>query len=243
MTLGPIDVQQKTFGTALRGYDLDEVDDFLDEVVTSLREYEERLAEANARIRKLEDEADERGDAEGAISRALVAAQRSADEIVTEAREEAERILADARQEAGTLEAERERVRAQVAAEIEELRTVVAELRSRVASLSASVEEDLSTMAAAVDEAADHVEPEIPSGFGDYATEVEGRVDVEAVEVEPAEPEIEELGEAAGDETEMEEAEDTDDLEDVMEFFEDTGVDEEPAEAEATHAPRPWERD
>ena len=32
MPLTPIDVQQKTFATALRGYDLDEVDDFLDAV-------------------------------------------------------------------------------------------------------------------------------------------------------------------------------------------------------------------
>mgnify|MGYP000417498112 CR=1 FL=1 len=46
MPLTPIDVQQKTFGTALRGYDLDEVDDFLDEIVTSLKDSEQRLRDA-----------------------------------------------------------------------------------------------------------------------------------------------------------------------------------------------------
>ena len=74
MALTPIDVQQKTFGTALRGYDLDEVDDFLDEVVTSLQGYEQRLVEAQARIQALETELADKGDSESAISRALVAA-------------------------------------------------------------------------------------------------------------------------------------------------------------------------
>ena len=72
MALTPIDVQQKTFGTALRGYDLDEVDDFLDEVVTSLREYEEKLESANGRIAELEARAGDQGDDASAISRAFV---------------------------------------------------------------------------------------------------------------------------------------------------------------------------
>jgi len=44
--LTPADVEQKTFSTALRGYDLDEVDDFLDEVVATLRELTEQLDQA-----------------------------------------------------------------------------------------------------------------------------------------------------------------------------------------------------
>lgn len=42
------DVEQKTFSTALRGYDLDEVDDFLDEIVTTIRALNEQLDEARA---------------------------------------------------------------------------------------------------------------------------------------------------------------------------------------------------
>ncbi len=85
MALTPIDVQQKTFGTALRGYDLDEVDDFLDEVVTTLKSYEERLVESQERIAALQAELEGKGDSESAISRALVTAQRSADALVAEA--------------------------------------------------------------------------------------------------------------------------------------------------------------
>ena len=43
MELTPIDVEQKAFTQALRGYQMDEVDDFLDEIVTALRGYDQRL--------------------------------------------------------------------------------------------------------------------------------------------------------------------------------------------------------
>jgi DivIVA domain-containing protein len=42
------DVEQKTFSTALRGYDLDEVDDFLDEIVATIRTLNDQLDEARA---------------------------------------------------------------------------------------------------------------------------------------------------------------------------------------------------
>ena len=48
MTLTPADVEGKTFGTALRGYDLDEVDDFLDDVVGTLRDLQDQVASARA---------------------------------------------------------------------------------------------------------------------------------------------------------------------------------------------------
>ena len=41
MMLTPSDVEQRTFGTALRGYDVGEVDEFLDEVVATLRRLQE----------------------------------------------------------------------------------------------------------------------------------------------------------------------------------------------------------
>jgi len=42
------DVEQKTFSTALRGYDLDEVDDFLDEVVATIKHLTEQMDEARS---------------------------------------------------------------------------------------------------------------------------------------------------------------------------------------------------
>lgn len=139
MPLTPIDVQQKTFATALRGYDLDEVDDFLDSVVVALKDYDQRLSDAQERISTLEAELNDRGDAEGAIARALVAAQRSADAIVADAKEEAERVLSDADSEASQLADTRETERARLQAEIDEIRAKVGSVRASVADLAATI--------------------------------------------------------------------------------------------------------
>ena len=136
MPLTPIDVQQKTFGTALRGYDLDEVDDFLDAVVTALKDYEQRVRDAQERIGTLENQATDRGDAEGAIARALVAAQRSADAIVEEAKADAARIVAEARAEATQFTQARDEERADAESEVERIRGLVADLRTRLLGLA-----------------------------------------------------------------------------------------------------------
>lgn len=96
MPLTPIDIQQKTFGPELRGYNMDEVDDFLDDVVATLKDYDQRVRDAQDRIRALEAEISTSGEDETAISRALVAAQKQADALLAEAKEDAERIRNEA---------------------------------------------------------------------------------------------------------------------------------------------------
>ncbi len=160
MALTPIDVQQKTFGTALRGYDLDEVDDFLDEVVTTLKSYEERLTEAQNRITALEADLAGKGDSESAISRALVAAQRSADMIVDEAKAESNRILEDAQAQNERLAAVRDEERAKLDVEVAGLRSGIAEIRGKVKLLVAAVEADVDAMDRVIDEGIQELKPD-----------------------------------------------------------------------------------
>lgn len=163
MTLTPSDVEQKTFSTALRGYDLDEVDDFLDEVVTTIRELNEQVAEASqapapappapvetppepAPTPEPTPPADE-----SAVGRALIAAQETADKIVSDAREEAERILEQARTEADDLASAKEQQRAATEAEMAELTEHVAGVRSRLAVLATAVANRLDEMDEAIE--------------------------------------------------------------------------------------------
>ena len=171
MPLTPIDVQQKTFGTALRGYDLDEVDDFLDDIVTALKDYEQRLRDAQERIATLELEMNDRGDAEGAIARALVAAQRSADSIIADAKAEADKIVGDAHNEASEMSKARDVEKADAEAEIGRIRGIVDDLRVRLSELTAAVGVPLEKVDTAI------------------ATALE---DLEVVEFEPAVTEFEE---------------------------------------------------
>jgi DivIVA domain-containing protein len=146
MPLTPIDIQQKTFGPELRGYNMDEVDDFLDEVVTALKDYDQRVRDAQDRIRALEAELSTRGEDESAISRALVAAQKQADALVTDAHAEAERIRGDAQVEADQLRADRDTERMSLTQDIARMRATVADLKRRMSELAASAGSDLDAM-------------------------------------------------------------------------------------------------
>jgi len=191
MPLTPIDIQQKTFGPELRGYNMDEVDDFLDEVVATLKDYDQRVRDAQDRIRALEAEIATRGEDETAISRALVAAQKQADTMLSEAREEAEAIRNEAHDESDRLRSERDAERQSLTQDIARMRATVADLKRRVVELAASAENDLDAMDAAAAEAS--------SGIA-VTDEIEMTVDVaEDAEVDSEMPvaieEIEEVEE------------------------------------------------
>lgn len=224
MPLTPIDVQQKTFGTALRGYDLDEVDDFLDDVVTALKDYEQRLRDAQERISTLELEMTDRGDAEGAIARALVAAQRSADSIVADARAESERIIGDAQAGASELEVARQDATAGAEAEISRIRAIVDGLRSRLAELSVAVGGSIEEVEKAIDGAAAVlVEETVEAAVSDYEEPIP------AWEQPTALDEISELADASEDSADFDD-DDSDDNADFEDDSEDAEDDSEDAD-------------
>src|SRR5690606_28827921 len=150
MPLTPMDIQQKTFGPMLRGYDMDEVDDFLDEVVATLKDYDQRVRDAQDRIRALETELESRGEQESAISRALLAAQRQADTLLEEARSEAEMIRSQALDEVDRIRADREAERMTLTQDIARMRATVADLKRRIVELAGAAEADLDQMDEAI---------------------------------------------------------------------------------------------
>lgn len=146
MALTPIDVQQKTFKIALRGYAEDEVDEFLDAVVISLREYEQQLRDTDERVSLLEDQLKANRETEDAIRRTFVAAQRTADTIVDEARQEADRLLAEASSRANLLTDEQLSERERLVSELVEMREKTSRLRSALGSIVADVEPRLTPL-------------------------------------------------------------------------------------------------
>jgi cell division initiation protein len=96
MKLTPLDIHHKEFRRSLRGYDDKEVDDFLDSVADEFErlfkeniDLSERMEVANQKVRTYQD-------METTLHNTLLAAQRSAEEIVASAREEATALLRDA---------------------------------------------------------------------------------------------------------------------------------------------------
>jgi cell division initiation protein len=159
MSITPADIEKKTFSTALRGYDLDEVDDFLDEMVVAFREIQEELAAAKDRVAQLEGDPEALAAVsasappapdESAVGRALVAAQTAADRMLEEAQVEADKIVGDARSEADTFAQERDQKKAEVDAEMAEMTALVAGVRNQLAVLATTVADKLDEMDAVV---------------------------------------------------------------------------------------------
>ncbi len=152
MNLTPIDVEQKAFTQALRGYQMDEVDDFLDEVVGTLRSYEQRLREAHDKIRVLETEATptQRGGDESEISRAILTAQRTADRLLADARSEAESIRAEGEAENSRLAARRDSERNRLQSEVSSMSELVNNLRTSLGALTIAIGNQVDDMDAEI---------------------------------------------------------------------------------------------
>lgn len=153
MTLSVGDVENKQFTPAMRGYHVDQVDDFLDEIVATLRAHEQKVRDAQDRIRTLESDLSSRGSDETTISRAFLAAQRSADALIAEAETQAGRIRGDAETEAGRLTGERDEQRKKLLDEIAVMRAAVIHLRTRLGELAGTVATDVTAMEQAMDAA------------------------------------------------------------------------------------------
>jgi len=143
MPLSPIDVTQQTFRVSLRGYDEGEVDAFLDEVVSSMKEYDQRLRDADERVSVLEEQLQANRETEVAMRRAFVAAQRTADEIVAEARIEGERLVAEASAQAVEVSADQVRERDALRIELADLRSTVSDMKARMQAFAKGVLPDL----------------------------------------------------------------------------------------------------
>ncbi|MDH5502774.1 MAG: DivIVA domain-containing protein [Acidimicrobiia bacterium] len=150
MPLSPIDVTQQTFRVSLRGYDEGEVDSFLDEVVSSMKEYDQRLRDADERVSVLEEQLQANRETEEAMRRAFVVAQRTADEIVAEARLESDRVVSEANAQASEIlteastkaveiSSDQVRERDQLQGELTALRATVATLKNQMRNLAQGV--------------------------------------------------------------------------------------------------------
>lgn len=103
MALTPQDVQSQQFHVRFRGFDVDEVDDFLEKVsedyLTAIQE-NKRLKE---RLEELQNDLVTYRDQEKSFQKAFVSAQQMADEMTEKSKKEAAEIVEQAQQEAQRL--------------------------------------------------------------------------------------------------------------------------------------------
>ncbi|HLQ73950.1 MAG TPA: DivIVA domain-containing protein [Bacillota bacterium] len=135
MPLTPLDIHNKTFTRSFRGYDEDEVNEFLDQVI---KDYELSIREAKSlkeKVEKLDERVGHFTNIEETLNRSIVVAQETAEEVTSNARKESRLIIKEAEKNADRIVNEALNKSRQVYMEIEDLKKQGKVFRSRMKNL------------------------------------------------------------------------------------------------------------
>ncbi|MBU8907092.1 DivIVA domain-containing protein [Desertibacillus haloalkaliphilus] len=100
MPLTPLDIHNKEFNRGFRGYDEDEVNEFLDQVI---KDYEAVLREKKElfeRVTELDEKLEHFKNIEETLNKSILVAQESAEEVRRNAEKEAQLIVKEAEKNA-----------------------------------------------------------------------------------------------------------------------------------------------
>ncbi len=165
--LSALDVTNRVFRRTLRGYDMAEVDEFLDAVSDTIHIYAERVRECEATIGGLKEQMQEYQNLRESMQEALIMAQKSAEERIGAAEQQAQTVLGDARSKAESIVQQAHTDAEGIRREMKQLRekrsSMLAELRGFLARFEALLEnqgEDESSSKAFETKA-----PETPEAF------------------------------------------------------------------------------
>ncbi|WP_088005764.1 DivIVA domain-containing protein [Indiicoccus explosivorum] len=135
MPMTPLDIHNKQFTRVFRGYQEEEVNEFLQQVmkdyetlIQEKRELEERLKQTDERVGHFTT-------IEGTLQKSLIVAQEAAEEVRRNSQKEAELIVREAEKNADRILGESLSKSRQLAIEIEELKKQSKVVRSRLRML------------------------------------------------------------------------------------------------------------
>ena len=145
MALTSLDIRDKGFSTRFRGYDIDEVEEFLDIIVNDYEELIRENREKEAKIRNLEEMKDSLSQsvliAQDTAERVKQAAQERSGNIVQQAEQDAQRLLDRAKYKANDILRQATDNAKRVAVETEELKNKTRVFHQR---LKSTIESQLS---------------------------------------------------------------------------------------------------
>lgn len=126
MSITPQDIQDQEFHVRFRGFDMAEVDGFLEEVAAELQQLLLEKRHLSERLQELEKNNEEYIRQEQTFKNAIIAAQKVADEMEAKSRREAEDLVAAARLEADEIVKKAEAERGVLAEEVANLKQLAA---------------------------------------------------------------------------------------------------------------------
>lgn len=96
----PQDIREKVFERAVRGYDMETVDEFLDDIAADYTALVKENSSLKSKMRVLVEKIEEYRQTEDSMRLALLSAQKMSSQIEAEAKEKAESIVAEAQAKA-----------------------------------------------------------------------------------------------------------------------------------------------
>ncbi|MBF8807689.1 MAG: DivIVA domain-containing protein [Enterococcus lacertideformus] len=142
MALTPLDIQNKTFPTKMRGYNQDEVDDFLDLVVRDYEEVTQRNRELEKAVKHSEEKLEYFNELKDALNQSIIVAQDTADKVKTSASKESEVIVTSAQNKADELVATAEKRAHQLLTDAEEkARKILTDATEKAKQLAVETED------------------------------------------------------------------------------------------------------
>lgn len=133
--LTPLDIHNKEFSTGFRGYNIDEVNEFLDQIIKDFELLIKEKKEMEERVALLNERVDHYKSLEENLSKSILVAQETAEDVKSNARKEAQLILKEAEKNADRIVNEALAKSRKIAIEIEELKKRASVYRMRFRTL------------------------------------------------------------------------------------------------------------
>ncbi|TLS35260.1 DivIVA domain-containing protein [Pseudalkalibacillus caeni] len=131
MPLTPLDIHNKEFTRGFRGYDEDEVNEFLDQVIKDYETIIREKKELEERVRSMEERLGHFSNLEETLNKSIVIAQETAEDVKHNASKEARLILKEAEKNADRIINDSLAKSRKISMEIEELKKQAAVYRTR----------------------------------------------------------------------------------------------------------------
>ncbi len=135
MPLTPLDIHNKEFKRSMRGYNEDEVNDFLDRIIKDYEALIRQNKELEERNSHLEEQIKNFRAMEDSLSKSIMLAQETAEEVKANARKEAQLVIREAEKNADRIVQDALNKARSSALELDEVRRQAAVFRARFRSL------------------------------------------------------------------------------------------------------------
>ncbi|BFH61500.1 DivIVA domain-containing protein [Paenibacillus azoreducens] len=135
MPLTPLDIHNKEFSRRLRGYDEDEVNEFLDQVIKDYESVIRENKDLHNQLLSLQERLDHFLNIEETLSKTIIVAQEAADEVKNNAKKEAQLIIKESEKNADRIINESLAKSRKIAMEVEELKKQASIYRTRFRTL------------------------------------------------------------------------------------------------------------